>query len=409
MHKTKSVLITGAGIAGPTAAFWLSRAGFRVTVVERASGIRATGQSVDIRGHGLTVIQRMGLETNVRAKSTQEQGIRFVDKKNTCKAAFPVNDGFSFTSDIEIMRGELAQIFYEATNEEVEYIFGEQVGAISETQDAVTIEFANGASPRSVDIVIAADGWASTTRAIAFGDWQKNAVHSLGEWAVWFTIPWEKTDTAWARWYNAPRGRIFFLRPDSAECTRAALRIKTSDERLDKVSRKSVDEQKHLITHLVEDAGWEGPRIIKGMYQATDFYMQKIAQIKLKHWSKGRTVVVGDAGYCPSPMSGMGTTVAIVGAYVLAGEIAANPGNHPAAFEAYERKMQSLVKKAQKLARGAPAMINPQTEWGIYILHLILGFFAWTGLYKLLGSPPASAMKLPEYEIRDDVQTTRRV
>lgn len=397
-----NVLISGAGIGGPTAAYWLAKAGAQVTVVERASALRTSGQNVDIRGHGLRVTQRMGLEEQLRSKTTKEKGLRFVDRNNACRAEFPVDDGKGFTSDIEIMRGDLARIFYEATKGTVEYIFGETIKNTKDRDERLHVEFANGTPARDVDILIAADGWASTTRSLGFGYARMDAIKSLGQWTAWFTIPWRETDKDWARWYNATHGRMILIRPDNADATRVSLWIMSSQDKMEAVLRAGVDAQKDLFRQLFADAGWEAGRVLQGMEKADDFYMQQVAQVKMKKWWSGRTVLVGDAGYCPSPISGMGTTVAIVGAYVLAGEIARNPKDHKAAFEAYEEKMRPFVATAQKLAPGAPAMANPQTQWGISILHRFLGFVSWTRLNKLMGSsvnPPASAMDLPEYEM----------
>jgi 2-polyprenyl-6-methoxyphenol hydroxylase-like FAD-dependent oxidoreductase len=174
------------------------------------------------------------------------------------------------------------------------------------------------------------------------------------------------------------------------------------DDEFETTLKEGVDAQKKMMQRIFADAGWEAPRILEGMEEADDFYMQKVAQLRMDQWSKGRTVLVGDSGYCPSPISGMGTTVALVGAYVLAGEITKSPRDHETAFRNYEEKMRGFVTTAQKLAPGAPAMANPQTQLGIYMLYKFLGFVSWSGLNKLMGSsvnPPASAMDLPDYEL----------
>ena len=398
------VLISGAGIAGPTLAFWLARAGARVTVVERAPAQRKAGQNIDIRGAGLEVVRRMQLEDAIRSKTTQEQGIAFVDGKNRKRAEFPVDPsgkGVTFTSEVEILRGDLTQILYDATREEVEYLFGDYVTSITEQDDIVSVGFAKGTQKRDFDIVVAADGLGSSTRALAFGDGEKNAVRSLGQYTSYFTIPYAESDGTWARWYNAPRGRSIFLRPDgTVDTTRAFLSIMSTSDRLAEATRLDTKTQKSLMRELFDDAGWEAPRVLAGMDGSPDFYMQTNAQVEMDRWCCGRTALLGDAGYCPSPISGMGTTLAIVGAYVLAGEIARHPRDHEAAFAAYDRLMRPFVDKAQSLPPGAPALANPQTEWGIAILNNVLAFVSWTGLASLLGrfgGPPADTIQLPEY------------
>lgn len=182
--------------------------------------------------------------------------------------------------------------------------------------------------------------------------------------------------------------------------TRASMWIMHDSEIFKEAQQANEGEQKQLMKDLFADAGWEIDRLLTGMQDADDFYLQQIAQIKIDTWSRGRTCLLGDSAFCPSPISGMGTTVAIVGAYVLAGEMVHHWPDHAAGFEAYETRMRPFVEKAQKLAPGAPGMANPQTQWGISILYFLLGLVAWIRLDKLMGSsfsPPATAMDLPEY------------
>lgn len=300
-----NILVSGAGIAGPATAFFLAKAGANVTIVERTPEPRTGGQSVDIRGHGLTVIRQMGLEDVVRSKTTHEKGLRFVDAQNISRADFPVDDGQGFTSDIEIMRGDLGLILYEATKDKVRYMFGERIKSTSEKSDHIDVDFENGSPTKSFDVVIAADGWSSRTRELAFDPAvTRSCLNDLGQWAAWFTIPHDKSDTDWARWYNATSKRMILLRPDNAKITRASLWAMPSDNQMDTVATLSTAEQKTHWARSFQDAGWEAPRVLKGMQQANDFHMQKIAQVKLSHWSSGRTVLIGDAGYCPSPITG---------------------------------------------------------------------------------------------------------
>ncbi|KEF51355.1 uncharacterized protein A1O9_12504 [Exophiala aquamarina CBS 119918] len=394
------VLVSGAGIAGPTVAFWLYRAGFTVTVVERSTKLRASGQNIDIRGHGLTIIERMDLQDEVRAKKTNEKGLRFVDAQDRGRAEFPVGDGKGFTGEIEIMRGDLAIILYEATKKDVEYVFGDYVKGYKESGHGLEVEFTHGHPTRKFDLLIAADGWSSKTRRIAFPDINDSCVKPLGQWGAWFSLPRQPSDSGWARWYNAPKSRMLLVRPDNENVTRASMWIMHDDRRFKQAQQETEREQKALLNDLFGDAGWETDRLLKGMQDADDFYIQQIAQIKLETWSRGRVVLVGDAAYCPTPISGMGTTVALAGAYVLAGEIVHHWPDYTAGFEAYEKKMGPFVAKAQKLAPGAPGLANPQTQRGISILYFLLAVVAWIRLHKIMGasfSPPATAMDLPDY------------
>jgi 2-polyprenyl-6-methoxyphenol hydroxylase-like FAD-dependent oxidoreductase len=401
MHK--NILISGAGIAGPTLAFWLVRYGMKVTVIERAPQLRTAGQTIDIRGAGLEVVKKMGLEDIIRAKTTQEQGINFVDRENRIQAAFPVETmgGQSFVSEIEIVRGELATLLYDQTCNDVEYIFGDKITAIVDRGDRVQVSFAKEAD-RDFDLIVIADGQSSKTRELFF-DTSTSPIYRLGQYTSYFSIPYEESDGTWSRWYNAPGGRVVMLRPDGkgTTTTRAFLTISSSPNGLEKLD---VDGQKAEIHKLFADAGWETPRVLSAMEKSTDFYLQEVAQVKMDTWSKGRVVLLGDAAYCPSPISGMGTSVAIVGAYILAGEIARHE-DHKDAFASYETLLRPYITKAQSLPPGAPRFATPQTEWGIYILNTVLSVVSFgvrvgvARFFKRFLSPPAESIKLPTYDI----------
>jgi len=348
------VLICGAGIAGPVCAYFLSKANIRTTIVERAPSLRKAGQQIDIRGAGLTVVQYMGLEDAIRSKTTKEAGLAFVNSHGRKIGQFPVDEnggGMSFTSDIEILRGELSQIFYDASVKDTEYIFGDHVTDLKQTGDNVLVTLAQGGQ-KEFDLVIGADGMSSKIRRLAFPS-EGNALKPLGQYTSFFTIPYKDTDGTFAQWYNAPGGRCILLRPDNAGYTRAYLSIMSSKPA--GYFKLSITEQKKMMHELFHDAGWEAARVLEGMDTADDFYMQEIAQIKMPSWTHGRIALLGDAGYCPSPISGMGTTLAIVGAYVLAGEIAKNVEDFGEAFRGYEKVMKPFVTKAQSLPPGAPA------------------------------------------------------
>ncbi|KIV77874.1 hypothetical protein PV11_09652 [Exophiala sideris] len=403
-NQAGRILISGAGIAGPVAGYWLAQAGYSVTIVEHAPSIRTSGQSIDVRGHALTVLQSMGLEEEVRSRTTHEKGLRFIDDHGTTKAEFPVDpDGPSFTADIEIQRGDLAEILYDATRDKIEYIFNESISSISEDGHGTTLEFTSGLQRRTVDLLVIADGISSRTREIAFPDLPSSTVQNLGQWSAWFTIPRLQNDDGWARWYNAPKGRMILVRPDtSQQKSRVSLWIiTTSDLESTLVKSQNTENQKQLWTSLFTDADWsETPHILQGMMSSSDFYAQKVAQVKMPRWSTSSTVALGDAAYCPSPISGMGTTLAITGAYILAGEIARNRPDIPSGLAWYETRMRPFVKTAQELFPGTPWLANPQTRLGIWLLHLLLAFVAWMDWARVLGarySPAADAIELPEY------------
>ena len=397
------ILISGAGIAGPTLAFWLAHAGARVTIVERAPALRAIGQNVDLRGAGLEVIRRMGLEDIVRKNTTNEQGIIFVDANNRARAQFKVDQSGKdrgLTSSMKILRGTLAMLLYDSTKHKVEYIFGDYVSAVDETEDRIQVTFANYTPDRDFDLLIASDGLSSSTRSLIFPSTRKTCIRPLNQYLAYFSIPYRESDGLLARWYSAPGGRAVLMRPGgNAGRTMAVLSTISTTSQLQTTNKLSQWALKKIVRQLFEDAGWETSRVLDGMDNADDWYVQVNAQVKLESWSKGRMSVLGDAAYCPSPTSGMGTAVSLVGAYVLAGEISKYGADYGKAFREYENIMRPFVDKAQKLLPGAPKVVHPETAWGISVLYWILAFLSWSGLMKLVVSPPANAIVLPQYEM----------
>ena len=357
----------------------------------------------------------MGLFDRIRDQSSHEEGIKAVDGNNRCIASFGVDEsgkGESFTCDIEILRGELAAILIDATKDDVSYIFGDIVESMEETDKEVAVNFANGTPTMAFDLVVAADGLGSKTRSLAFGNGE-SYIRSLDSYISYFSIPPGDTDSMWARVHWIKGGRNIALRPDNQGRTRAFMGVTAwdkSDERLarlEKASKEGVPAQKAVLQELFQDGDWEISRILKGMHESDDLYMQHIAQVRLNRWSKGRVTVLGDAGYAVSPFAGMGTSIAFIGAYILAGEISRQPNNIPAALESYERVLRPYVESIQKLPPGIPWIVNPQTTLGIRVLESFLwglGLLSTTRLATWLSKlteylpSPGAWFKLPEYE-----------
>ncbi|OJH35796.1 FAD-dependent monooxygenase [Cystobacter ferrugineus] len=393
----RSVLICGASIAGPALAFWLKRHGFRPVIVERAPELRTGGQSVDVRGAGQEVVRRMNLEQAIRARTTHEAGIAFVDSEGREKARISTEalDGKGPTAELEILRGELARVLYDATREDTEYLFGDRVASLTETGDRVRVGFLHGPE-REFDLVIAADGIRSKTRELVFGD--EARIRSLGLYIAYFTIPREPSDDTWARWYNAPGCRGLVLRPDNVGTTRALLTFLSPPRGYERLGQ---DEQKDVLRRVFADAGWQVPRALAGLTGTQDFYFEAIGQVRMPRWSRGRVALVGDAAYCASPISGMGTSLALVGAYILAGELSRHE-SHAEAFAAYERLMRPYVARAQDVPSVAPRLANPRTRAGIALGHTVLRLATAPGVRQLLGrllTPPAEIISLPDYGV----------
>lgn len=393
----RRVLVTGASIAGPALAFWLQRYGCEVVVVERAPALRSGGQNVDVRGAGREVLRRMGLEDAVRRAHTGEVGTRFVDGGGRTVAEFPVGTGDAdgATAELEILRGDLARLLVERTGDRVEYRFGDAVTELVQDADGVTVRFETAPEER-FDLVVAAEGIGSGTRRLVFGD--EPVIRSLGLETTYGTIPRTAGDDDWWRWYTAPGGRSITLRPDPYGTIRATMSLVTDRVRPG-VERRNVDAQRSRLRAAFSDAGWEAARVLDGFDAADELYTDAIGQVRAPRWTAGRVALVGDAAYCASPVSGMGTSLSLVGAYVLAGELAAHV-DHRDAFRGYERVLRPYVAQAQDLPPGTPRLANPTSRVGVGVFRTALRVASLPLVSRLGGrlfTPPAEAIDLPDY------------
>lgn len=396
--KPQKVLITGASIAGPALAYWLSRQGMDVTVVERAPAFRDGGQTIDVRGAGRVVVQRMGLEERIRANTTHEQGIAFVDQDNCTKAFIAVDafDGDGPIAELEILRGELAKLLIQHSQDRVRYRFGDSIETLQDDGEQVQVRFEQG-DEQVYDLVIVAEGIGSATRNQVFGDEVER--RPLDLYTAYFTVPRQPSDGQIMRWHNIPGGRCVCLRPDNLGTTRAFLSFQQAPSGYEKLTQT---EQKSLLKQIFADAGWETPRVLAALEQASDLYLDAVGQVKMPRWSKGRVVLVGDAAYCASPISGMGTSLGLCGAYVLAGELGRH-ADHVQAFAAYEKLMRPYVDQAQSVPKFAPRLASPHSRLGIALGHAVLRLATAPGFKRLFGkilSPKADAIELPNYAER---------
>ena len=358
MSSTR-VLVAGASIAGPALAHWLRRRGAEVTVVERAPELRPGGQAVDARGVTREVIRRMGLDAAVRAACTQTAGAYTVDVDGNVLETFRADDdgGDGYISEIEILRGDLSRVLYDDTRDGVEYIFGDRIAGLTQDADEVDVAFAGGGR-RRFDLVVGADGLHSALRAMVFGPHERFVRH-LGRAMSFYTVANEFGLDRWLIDYQeSGSGRSAGLRPIQ-DATKAMAMFSFPASDLD-VDYRDVAAQKRLLRERMAGLGWLAPRILAHLDHTPDFYLDQVAQVVMDRWSGGRVGLLGDAAFSSSPLSGQGTGLALVGAYLLAGELAAAGWDPEAGFAGYERRMRSFVEANQEIGRlharslGAP-------------------------------------------------------
>lgn len=391
----KPVLVTGGSVSANMLAWWLTEGGFDVTVVEKAPEFREGGQSIDVRGAGRTVLQRMHALDKVDESGTGETGWTFVDENGKLVAAFELSDvgANGPTAELEILRGDLARILFDMVRPRVDYRFGDAIAALEDREDAVQVRFASGRQEEYA-LVLVAEGVGSSTRELVFPG--ENDPRWMDMTLGFFTIPKGETDGTDSRWYNAQGGRSVFLRPDRYGTTRAVLTLKHEAR---ETSGLSDEEAKTWLRKTFADAGWETPRVLDGLDKATDLWFDVLRQVRMGRWSAGRIALTGDAAWCATPVSGVGTTLAVVGAYILAGELARTE-DHAEAFRAYEETMRPFVEKGQGTGKG-PGWTHPQTRFGILAQRAALNLLSKPILrdaFLALGMRDPDDIDLPDYQ-----------
>jgi 2-polyprenyl-6-methoxyphenol hydroxylase-like FAD-dependent oxidoreductase len=395
----KTVLISGASIAGPALAFWLSSHGFTVTVVEQASTLREGGYKVDIRGVAMEVIDRMGLMPEIDKASTAMRGGAWVDDSGKALATLgPELIGLRSAGDDEVLRGDLAHILFDATKDSVEYLFGDSITGLVQQADGVTVRFRN-AAPRVFDLVLGADGMHSAVRRLAFGSEEQFARHT-GMAACVISMPNYLELDHWELLHPAP-GQVVQVYSTQHSTAKAQFIFQAPDQLPDRRDRAA---QQRLVADTFAGAGWQTPNLVRAMPESPDFYFDSVSQIHLDRWSDGRVALVGDAAYCPSPLSGQGTSMALVGAYILAGELKAAAGEHTVAFDRYQHAMQDYVTQnltlgwsnATQMVAADQRAIRTQTTMLRMLRHMPWKGLALRPIIKPL-ERAANAIRLADY------------
>ena len=413
------VLVVGASIAGPMAAYWLAKAGARVTVIERFKSLRTAGQAIDIRTTGVTVMRKIpGMEDAVRAKTTQMDGVSFVDNDGRSFGTLrPTGnpDQQSLVSEYEIFRGDLGKILFDLSNDKqnVKYRFGEQIASMQQSANEngpVKVSFTNEPTPSEYDLVVACDGATSRTRAIGFNSGVRDYIDPVNVWSAFFTIDKDLVKSnKIGQGFSAVGGRFLGIMKDPAGGNRVTLMsINPRDKRdltlpFREAAQQGDQALKRFIAQHYKGSGWIIEEIMAAMMDSKDFYASEMLQVKVPNLHKGRFVLVGDAGYAPGP-TGTGTTLAMTGAYVLAGEISKHKGDLAAGLKGYEERMRPIIKDMQKMSPRILSAAGPQTAWGIWFRNNVFAFLAWSNILgyaqRVFGGSAGGTDKynLPDYD-----------
>jgi 2-polyprenyl-6-methoxyphenol hydroxylase-like FAD-dependent oxidoreductase len=365
--RRHTVLVSGAGVAGPTLAYWLTRYGFQPTVVERSEGQRSSGNPVDVRGQATGVTEQMGVLPRLREAATSVSGMAFVAESGRRTGRLPV--GKPNGAEVEVPRADLAAILYDAAREHAEFLFGDSITALRQDADGVDVTFAEG-PPRRFDLIVGADGLHSAVRRMVFGP-ASGYVRHLGMYVATLPLGYPAADPGTVLMYNMP-GRSVSVHPVNGNAMAAFIFRSPAIPSLD---NRDTAVCQQIVLDAYRGGGWELPSLLDELQAADDLYFDSVSRVRLPAWSQGRVVLLGDAASCVS-LFGNGSSLAITGAATLARGLDATPDDHATAFRAYETEHRARVRPAQRGRLIAGALLVPATRAGITARDLAVRLLA---------------------------------
>jgi 2-polyprenyl-6-methoxyphenol hydroxylase-like FAD-dependent oxidoreductase len=390
------IIINGAGIAGPTLAYWLRQAGQEVLLVEAAPQLRTGGYVIDFGLVGYDIAEKMGLILRLRELGYQVRELRFVDRHGRTSASMSVNALARLTHGryITLRRSDLAATIYGALDGKVETIFGDSVASIEEAGACVRVGF-DHALPREADLVIGADGLHSRVRQLVFGP-DAGVEVSLGYHVAAFEVEgYRPRDELVYVGYGVPGRQVwrFSMRED-----KTLFLLVFRDQYLPAERPANEEERKSVLIHVFADVGWECAQILAAMASVGSIYFDRVSQVRLNCWAKGRTALVGDAAACVSLLAGEGSGLAMAEAYILAGELSNCDGDYSAAFARYQQRLMPLLKRKQRSAAKFASSFAPKTAFGIAFRNLVTRLMRLPFVVDfLIGRELRDQAQLPDY------------
>lgn len=391
----RHILISGAGIAGTTLAFWLKKFGFNPTIIEVSPKLREGGYAIDFMGAGYDVAEKMGIADELKKVDIDFSKLTFVDKNNKEKGSMNYQkikeflNGRAFT----LLRSDLASVIFNKLDKDIQVIFGNTINNVEQNDEKVIVSLQNG-TKQSFDLLIGADGLHSNVRNLAFGK-ETQFEKYYGYYTSSYTINNFSIGGNAFSMYNVPFKQVAIYSNKENQTT--TFFIFTSPRKLS-YQHHDIEKQKQILKTEFENSGWKCSQLLSGIDSTTDFYFDSISQIKMKCWSKGRVTLVGDACYCPSLLSGKGSTLAMAGAYILAGELKQANGNYQEAFKQYEIIFKPFMEKKQKAAQFFAKSFIPKSNFGIWLRNLIFRLMSVSLFSKLfLNQFKDSDLKLKKY------------
>ncbi|WP_436739450.1 FAD-dependent monooxygenase [Streptomyces sp. BBFR102] len=389
-RRKPTALISGASIAGPVLAFWLNRCGYEVTVVEKAGALRSGGYPIDVRGTALEVVRRMGILPRLREAHIDLRRITFLEGDGSEVASLHPHSvtGGVAERDLEVRRGDLTEALYTVVRDDVEFVFNDLVDTLDQSGHGVDVTF-RGGGRRTFDLVFGADGMHSRTREMLFGP-EEQFHHYLGYCFAVFTMRNTLGLSHETVMWNSP-GRAAALYAVGGDEVHAFLNFAQQQPPFDAFPDPRA--QRDLVATVFADAGWQVPGMLAALRDADDVFFDAVGQIRMPRWSHGRVALVGDAAWAPSFLTGQGTSLALVGAYMLAASLA--DGGHAASFAAYEHSTRGFVTMNQDLVGKGGATLFPLTPQALAERNDRLRNLG--AIPTGAGRPAHSALVLPEF------------